>query len=368
MAERSWLRWHLGTVADPKWRAIGKRAKQPVHAVLAVWALMLESAGQAAARGSLAGWRDDDAAAALDLEHEIVAAIRDAMQGKVLDGDRLIGWESQQPKREDDEASTRKRRQRDREKGLSEDGSSASRNVTQCHAMSRNVTQCHSPSPPSSLPSSPPFFPPPDPPYITPHSYPSFLPLSTPVVWGEFEIKFQDARPLASPGGSARLTGQEEKKGEQASETTTFLLAEPKAANETSATGETPLEGAPVAAGEFSDLLGYDDAKKVIHRPAATGAPSRGVRGSRLPKGWEPDAELLAWARTERPDLDARRETEGFRDFWAAKAGADACKMDWRATWRNWMRKARSEGPSRQNGRANGTRLPAPLREGNWDL
>jgi hypothetical protein len=29
---------------------------------------------------------------------------------------------------------------------------------------------------------------------------------------------------------------------------------------------------------------------------------------------------------------------EQFRDYWSAKAGSGATKLDWQATWRNWVR------------------------------
>jgi uncharacterized protein YdaU (DUF1376 family) len=67
-------------------------------------------------------------------------------------------------------------------------------------------------------------------------------------------------------------------------------------------------------------------------------------RGTRLPTGWKPDPELTEWASTEHPLVDATKETEKFRDYWAAKAGAGGCKLDWPATWRNWIRNARPTG------------------------
>ena len=33
-----------------------------------------------------------------------------------------------------------------------------------------------------------------------------------------------------------------------------------------------------------------------------------------------------------------------FADFWHAKAGKDACKLDWLATWRNWIRNQKATG------------------------
>ena len=55
----------------------------------------------------------------------------------------------------------------------------------------------------------------------------------------------------------------------------------------------------------------------------------------------------------ERPDLsaeDVRREAECFADYWHAKAGADARKADWLATWRNWVRNQRSGSAQRPQG------------------
>lgn len=70
-------------------------------------------------------------------------------------------------------------------------------------------------------------------------------------------------------------------------------------------------------------------------------------RGKRLPDGWQPNPELLAWTSTECPAIDPVYETEKFTDYWRSQAGAKGRKTDWDATWRNWMRKA-AEG---KNGR-----------------
>lgn len=64
--------------------------------------------------------------------------------------------------------------------------------------------------------------------------------------------------------------------------------------------------------------------------------------GTRLPDDWRPTPELIAAARAERPDIDLRLETAKFRDHWHAKTGRDATKLDWDATYRNWIRNARS--------------------------
>ena len=61
-------------------------------------------------------------------------------------------------------------------------------------------------------------------------------------------------------------------------------------------------------------------------------------RASRLPADWALPADWRDWAKRERPDLDPARVAERFRDFWVAKAGRDGSKLDWAATWRNWVR------------------------------
>jgi uncharacterized protein YdaU (DUF1376 family) len=63
-----------------------------------------------------------------------------------------------------------------------------------------------------------------------------------------------------------------------------------------------------------------------------------GTRGTRLPKDWAIPDDWAVWAKTERPDLDPAKTAEAFADYWHAKAGKDASKADWKATWRNWVR------------------------------
>jgi len=48
--------------------------------------------------------------------------------------------------------------------------------------------------------------------------------------------------------------------------------------------------------------------------------------------------------------VNAAWETDKFRDYWLAKSGRDATKVDWNATWKNWLRKAAEGGniPSRR--------------------
>lgn len=65
-------------------------------------------------------------------------------------------------------------------------------------------------------------------------------------------------------------------------------------------------------------------------------------RAKRLPVDWKLPEPWAAWARTERPDVNPEVEAPKFADFWHAKAGRDAAKLDWEATWRNWIRSAKA--------------------------
>ena len=109
----NWVRLWEDMPTDPKWRVIAKRSSRPISEVISVFIFMMTNAGASGERGSLSGWDDEDIAAALDMEGEDVSSIREAMQGKTLEGDHLTGWEKRQPKRED-QSTQRVREYRER--------------------------------------------------------------------------------------------------------------------------------------------------------------------------------------------------------------------------------------------------------------
>jgi vancomycin resistance protein YoaR len=42
-------------------------------------------------------------------------------------------------------------------------------------------------------------------------------------------------------------------------------------------------------------------------------------------------------------ERDIHREAQKFRDHWCATPGAKGTKLDWPATWRNWIRREMSD-------------------------
>jgi len=65
-------------------------------------------------------------------------------------------------------------------------------------------------------------------------------------------------------------------------------------------------------------------------------------RGSRLSQDWFLTKSLGDWATQERPDLDVRQVAEQFKDYWIAQPGQKGVKLDWDATWRNWVRNTKA--------------------------
>lgn len=93
----SWLRlWH-DMPNDPKFRTISRISKQSVPAVLSVYIHILVAASSGRERGQIQSGCFEDIASALDLEREQVEQIIQAMQGRVLDGDKVSGWDKRQP-------------------------------------------------------------------------------------------------------------------------------------------------------------------------------------------------------------------------------------------------------------------------------
>lgn len=215
----SWLRlWH-DMPNDPKFRVIAKASGQPISLVIALYISLLVDASKNTESRGVTQCHDEDLAVTLDCDIAEIEQIKTAMQGRLLDGNTISGWDKRQPKREDSggaergskSAAERQAAKRERDRLAKEE-----QEETQCHAVSRNVTT---------------------------------------------------------------------------------------------------------------------DKDKEESKPK-----SRDATATRLPADWKPDDLGLAFCKSERPDLDPTQTAARFRDYWAGIAGAKGKKLDWTATWRNWVR------------------------------
>jgi hypothetical protein len=96
-----------------------------------------------------------------------------------------------------------------------------------------------------------------------------------------------------------------------------------------------------------SDDLPANKRSKTDERKTKPSASQRGERATRIPDGFAPSPQMLAWAADRRPDVDAVLQTEMFVNYWRTRAGAGARKLDWPLVWKNWMLKAEDRTPWR---------------------
>lgn len=71
-------------------------------------------------------------------------------------------------------------------------------------------------------------------------------------------------------------------------------------------------------------------------------------RGTRIPDDFHVTPAMVTYAREKCPNVDGALETEKFINYWRAKSGKDATKLDWVATWKNWMLRAQESAPAGQ--------------------
>ena len=65
------------------------------------------------------------------------------------------------------------------------------------------------------------------------------------------------------------------------------------------------------------------------------------AKGFRLSEEWELPSEWGHWALKEGLSREeVLKQEEVFKDYWIAKPGQQGIKLNWEATWRNWIRKS----------------------------
>lgn len=67
------------------------------------------------------------------------------------------------------------------------------------------------------------------------------------------------------------------------------------------------------------------------------------ARATRLPADYTLNQDWFDFCQAERQDLDPATTFAKFKDFWIAKPGKAGTKLDWFATWRNWVREERQQ-------------------------
>jgi uncharacterized protein YdaU (DUF1376 family) len=82
------------------------------------------------------------------------------------------------------------------------------------------------------------------------------------------------------------------------------------------------------------------------YKPITNNQLKEKQRGSRLAHDWVLTKSLGEWAQAERPDLNIRQIAEQFKDYWIAQPGQKGVKLDWSATWRNWVRNSKASKPN----------------------
>jgi len=92
------------------------------------------------------------------------------------------------------------------------------------------------------------------------------------------------------------------------------------------------------------------------HKPI-TNNQDKNKRGSRLAKDLIFPEEWFLFCKQERPDLEPLMTFNKFQDYWISQAGQKGVKLDWFATWRNWVR---STNAPKQNP-ADIVRLTVPM-------
>lgn len=153
----------------------------------------------------------------------------------------------------------------------------------------------------------------------------------------------ESASQIPAPGQHSASTGQEQCKQQP----------DPEQAGLIPDSG-FPLTDSP-SQGERVENDGVPSAPAEPSPPAAQS--SRAPRATRLPKDWALPDSWLSWALCEQPSWTpavAQRVADLFRDYWHAKGGADARKVCWEATWRNWVRREKTSDKRGPNSGATG--------------
>jgi hypothetical protein len=101
------------------------------------------------------------------------------------------------------------------------------------------------------------------------------------------------------------------------------------------ATPPSPPEPADTPATSPQEGIGGD--RRGETKTSSSSVPR--TRGTRLDPAWRPPDDVAAAILHECPGIELRTHHRRFVDHWIAQPGQKGVKLDWPATWRNWMRR-----------------------------
>jgi uncharacterized protein YdaU (DUF1376 family) len=96
------------------------------------------------------------------------------------------------------------------------------------------------------------------------------------------------------------------------------------------------------------------NAKPTINHKPITTNHIKPIGVAKATKAKRLDLEVLPveWSqfcKSERPELNPQEVFAQFRDYWIAQGGQRGCKLDWQATWRNWVRNQKASIKTKQD-------------------
>lgn len=164
----------------------------------------------------------------------------------------------------------------------------------------------------------------------------------TPIVTGGSSVDYVLTDPRGTENPSLGRVGESDPRADQAKHDS----PESESAGQSTS---TPTDGKSVP-------------RSLSEEQKKTKTPSESLRASRstatrIPENFQPTDEMRAWYAEEKLEqvIDGRTEHAKFVDYWLGCPGTKGRKVDWPATWRNWMRTA-AERAGRRPG--NGLAVP----------
>ena len=91
----------------------------------------------------------------------------------------------------------------------------------------------------------------------------------------------------------------------------------------------------------------------VVPLAESSPTPVKAKRGTRMHEAWYPTETAVETIRREFSFVNndwLRAQHRQFIDYWIAQPGQKGIKLDWDATWRNWMRRSAERHSGTQNG------------------